>query len=106
MVWLDTISSLIALVEERGQARPSRSILVSCGHKTAGQPALEVLHATLAFMTDVLEGREAVKRRMTKRGEEHVEYVQEGARFSLICPERLVKEAREAKTLRHTKYEH
>ncbi|KAH9850252.1 beta-lactamase-like protein [Lenzites betulinus] len=93
VVWLDTIDKLIAVVQSSARAE---EVLISCGHKTAGQPALEVLRTTLAFMMDVLEGREAVKRRMEKRGEVHVEYVQEGERYSLICPERLVEEARKA----------
>ncbi|KAI0360152.1 Metallo-hydrolase/oxidoreductase [Trametes cingulata] len=93
VVWLQTIDSLIALVEGSGKGETVR---INCGHKTAMGPALEVLRSTRAFMVDVLEGREKVKSRMTKRGEEHVEYVQEGGRYSLICPERLVREAREA----------
>ncbi|KAI0822464.1 beta-lactamase-like protein [Trametes gibbosa] len=93
VVWLDTMEKLIALAEGFGRAD---TVLINCGHKTARKPALKVLRATLAFMMDVLEGREEVKRRMTKRGQRHVEYVQEGSRYSLICPEQLVEEAREA----------
>ncbi|OSD06316.1 Metallo-hydrolase/oxidoreductase [Trametes coccinea BRFM310] len=91
--WLETIDSLTALV---ASFRKSDSVKINCGHMTAQQPALEVLRSTKAFMVDVIEGREKVQRRMMKRGEEFVEYVQEGGRYSLVCPERLVREAREA----------
>ncbi|KAI0368745.1 Metallo-hydrolase/oxidoreductase [Pilatotrama ljubarskyi] len=93
VVWLKTVDSLIALVEGSGKGG---AVLINCGHKTAAGPALEVLRSTKAFMMDVLEGREKVRRRMTKRGEEHVEYVQESGRYSLVCPERLVREAKDA----------
>ncbi|KAI9061042.1 Metallo-hydrolase/oxidoreductase [Trametes sanguinea] len=90
--WLETVDSLTALVTGSGK---SESVRINCGHMTAQQPALEVLRSTKAFMVDVIEGREKVRRRTWKRGEESVEYVQEGGRYSLICPERLVREARE-----------
>ncbi|KAI0671609.1 beta-lactamase-like protein [Trametes maxima] len=92
VVWLETVDSLIALVAHSGKGE---GLKINCGHKTAMGPALEVLCSAKAFMTDVLEGREKVRRRTRKRGEEHVEYGQEGGRYSLMCPERLVREARE-----------
>ncbi|RDX42120.1 Metallo-hydrolase/oxidoreductase [Lentinus brumalis] len=91
--WLGTVDALTILVQS--SARPEEA-KINCGHKTANCAALEVLQTTKAFMLDVLEGREEVKSRMTKRGEEHVEYVQEAGRYSLVCPERLVKEAKDA----------
>ena len=91
--WLATIDELIALVEASGKGSQAR---ISCGHRTAAGPALEVLRTTKAFVRDVIEGREQVKRRLTRRGEEHVKYAQEGGRYSLICPERLVEEAKAA----------
>ena len=51
--------------------------------------------STMAFMKDVLSGKEAVKQRFEKRGEICVQYIKEGMRYSLVCPERLVLEARE-----------
>ncbi|KAI0635662.1 beta-lactamase-like protein [Trametes polyzona] len=93
VVWLRTVDSLVAAVEG---GRKDVTARISCGHTTAGVPALEVLRSGRAFMMDVLEGREEIKSRVVKRGEVHVEYVQQGGRYSLICPERLVREAREA----------
>ncbi len=91
--WLDTVDNLIRLVEGSGKASTVR---IGCGHKTAGSGAQEVLLSTKAFMFDVLAGREDVKDRWEKRGEIHVRYAQSGGRYNLICPERLVEEARKA----------
>ncbi|EJF64647.1 Metallo-hydrolase/oxidoreductase [Dichomitus squalens LYAD-421 SS1] len=91
--WFKTIDDLTTFVETSGKSDKAK---VNCGHKTAEGPALEVLQTTRAFMMDVIEGREEVKSRTTKRGEEHVEYVQAGGRYSLICPTRLVREAKYA----------
>ena len=91
--WLATVDALVTLVQASA-SDTSDEAKVNCGHKTAMGSALEVLQTTKAFMIDVVEGREQVKGRLVRRGEEHVKYVQDGGRYSLICPERLVKEAR------------
>lgn len=84
--WLYSVDILIDLV---GKDKPA---LICAGHVTAGRPAREVLTAAKAFMQDVISGKEGVKRRFEKRGETCVEYIKEGMRFSLLCPERLVLE--------------
>ncbi|KAJ6619695.1 Metallo-hydrolase/oxidoreductase [Mycena sp. CBHHK59/15] len=89
--WLSSIEYLIAFVRTENQAG---QIQINCGHRTTLRPALEVLEATRLFMGDVVSGREPVRKRMTIRGEESVEYVQKAGRFALRCPERLVLEAR------------
>ena len=91
--WLDTVDALMRLVQS---SKSPEEVKINCGHVTANGPALEVLQTTKAFMADVLGGKEEVKSRLTRRGEEHVKYVQEGGRYSLLCPERLVEEARKA----------
>ncbi|KAL4247218.1 Ribonuclease Z/Hydroxyacylglutathione hydrolase-like protein [Abortiporus biennis] len=88
VTWFQTIDSLITLVT------PYDGANISCGHTTAGRPAGEVLGGAKTFMLDVVEGREKVRRKFDKYGVVTVEYVQEGMRFSLICPERLILEAR------------
>ena len=88
--WFTSVDMLISLVRPFPEAR------ISCGHVTAGRPALEVLSAARGFMGDVVEGREKVRARFEKRGEVCVEYVQEGGVYSLACPERLVEEAKKA----------
>jgi len=91
--WFSTMSGLIAFAELHSTKRPAQ---ISCGHATAGGNAVEVLRATRDFMKDIIEEKEEMKRRFLKRGFWHVEYRQQGGRFSLICPERLVLEARKA----------
>lgn len=91
--WLKTVDALIDLVTPFKEAR------IACGHTTAGRPALDVLTSTKQFMTDVLAGRESVRQRYTKRGETWVEYAQKSKRFSLACPERLVKEGKGMRSL-------
>ncbi|KAJ3916565.1 Metallo-hydrolase/oxidoreductase [Lentinula edodes] len=101
--WFSSIEALIGFV--RMKEREKR-VLLNAGHVTCLKPALEILQAVKRFMEDVVSGREPVRRRWVKRGEETVEYRQsrqEGteanttpvgaSRFSLICPERLILEA-------------
>lgn len=91
--WMETVDELISFVGDE-ESQSGSVVKINAGHETAAQPALQVLTATKAFIEDILRGREAVQRRWTKRGEETVMYEQDGKRFSLICPERLVAEAR------------
>jgi len=90
VVWFNTMRKLLDL------AMKYEGVRISCGHVTAGQPARSVLSGATDFMLRVVAGQEQEKRRMLKRGEIHVEYVQQDGRFSLICPKRLVEEARQA----------
>ena len=87
--WFQTVDSLIRLV------RPHPEAKICSGHRTADQSAMDVLQSAKGFMVDVLSRKEKVKRRFEARGEITVHYVQNGMRFSLICPERLVKKAQE-----------
>lgn len=86
--WFSSVDRLLQLVGDEDAK-------ICCGHVTAGRPARDVPLASNAFLCDVVAGREQVRKRFEKRGEVNVQYVQEGMRFSLICPERLVTEARE-----------
>lgn len=88
--WFASVDTLIQLVAPFPKAQ------LACGHTTANKPATDVLTATKAFMKDVVGGKEVEKARFEKRGETCVYYVQNGARFSLACPIRLVEEARQA----------
>ncbi|KAF7312314.1 Lactamase-B domain-containing protein [Mycena indigotica] len=90
--WFASTASLITLVKTEGP-----DVRINSGHKTSCRPAYEVLHSTRNFIKDVVMGKEPVQRREWRRGEENVVYLQEGGRFSLRCPERLVLEAREHK---------
>lgn len=94
VAWMSSIKYLIGFVKAEDQTGEVR---INCGHRTACRPALELLIATKSFMEDVVAGKEPVRGRGCRRGEENVLYVQEGGRFVLRCPERLVVEAREVR---------
>lgn len=87
--WMHSVDMLIDLV---GKETPAT---ICAGHVTAGRPARDVLTSARAFMKDVISGKEGVKRKFEKRGEICVQYIKEGMRYSLVCPERLVVEAKE-----------
>ncbi|KAI0951162.1 hypothetical protein AcW1_008273 [Taiwanofungus camphoratus] len=92
VTWLTTIDQLVAFVLS---SRSPYEVTINSGHRTALRPALDVLRTAKQFMLDVLIGKEKVRSRAKKRGLDYVEYVQKGRRYSLICPERLIQEARE-----------
>ncbi|KAJ3572412.1 hypothetical protein NP233_g3103 [Leucocoprinus birnbaumii] len=98
--WFESVDYLMTFVTERNEKAQSRrdsraeEVLVSSGHRTAAQPAMQVLSGTKAFMEDVIQGRESIKGRLKVRGEVNLVYEQAGGRFSLRCPERLIKESR------------
>lgn len=71
-----------------------KEIMINAGHETAMRPAKDVLADSKAFLEDVIEGREPIRGRQKGRGEDRLIYEQQGGRFSLWCPERLIEEAR------------
>jgi len=99
VTWFSSLDFLISFVEGKNErrTRPAHTamteVLMNSGHQTVLQPALELLLAAKAYMQDVLEGRERVTERRWNRGEETVSYGNTGNRFSLRCPERLIREA-------------
>lgn len=95
VIWLQTIDYLISFVRQSQASSSNSKIRISCGHATASSPALELLGATKGFMMDVVCGNEIVLDRWEERREETVMYQQDGGRFTLVCPERLVLEVRE-----------
>jgi glyoxylase-like metal-dependent hydrolase (beta-lactamase superfamily II) len=100
VTWLDSVDYLMAFVTEKNRipegmgGSGSREIMLNAGHETAMRPAKEVLADSKAFLEDVIAGREPVKGRQKGRGEDRLIYEQQGGRFSLWCPERLIEEAR------------
>jgi len=104
VTWFSSMDYLVSSVKEKNSLSASsangaapKEVLINSGHVTALRPALEVLLAAIAFMRDVVDGREKVKERQSRRGEVMVTYEQADNRFSLRCPERLVLEARSLK---------
>ncbi|KAF5367432.1 hypothetical protein D9758_003676 [Tetrapyrgos nigripes] len=92
VVWLASMDFLISFV----QSIPNGQVLLNAGHCTVNKPALDMLQSAKGFIVDVVEGKEKVVKRTMKRGEGTVEYRQMGGRFSLICPEKLVLDARKS----------
>ncbi|KIK63110.1 hypothetical protein GYMLUDRAFT_481104 [Collybiopsis luxurians FD-317 M1] len=88
-----------SIVEERSTQSDSeqRTILLNAGHITHSRPALLILRSVRSFMEDVIDGREPVRKTWIKRGERTLEYRQDAKTFSLICPERLILEARQSR---------
>lgn len=101
VAWLSSIDYLVSFVTrengpQQGKHGAERKVvLINAGHRTVMRPALDVLVSSRAFIVDVLEGREPVRQRSKRRGEETVEYRQADGRFALRCPERLVLEAQD-----------
>ncbi|CAK5268734.1 unnamed protein product [Mycena citricolor] len=91
--WMDSMQYLIAFVREQSGQTP---VQLNAGHRTYSRPAMDVLIAARTFIEDVIAGREQVKDRMRRRGEENIRYEQGEGRFALLCPERLVLEARDS----------
>jgi glyoxylase-like metal-dependent hydrolase (beta-lactamase superfamily II) len=89
---VEWLRSVDALLEVAGRIEDAK---VCCGHVTYGRPARDVLETSKQFINDVILGKEIVRKKFEKRGEVTVQYVQDGLRYSLVCPERLVLEARE-----------
>ncbi|KAJ3999479.1 Metallo-hydrolase/oxidoreductase [Lentinula boryana] len=88
--WFRSMEALIEFVRNQESL-----ILLNAGHVTCLEPALTVLQAAKVFIENVVGGREPVRRRWVKRGEQTVEYRQEtNSRFSLICPEHLLLDSR------------
>jgi len=104
VTWFSSMEFLVSFVKAKntqvtsstGVAAP-REVLINSGHVTALRPALDVLLSAITFMQDVVDGREKIKKREWRQGKATVIYEQEGNRFSLQCPERLVLEARQEK---------
>lgn len=90
--WFSTIDQLIELVRMHPDAE---NVKINCGHATALRPALEVLGTCRRFMENVVSGKEGVKSRYLRRGTWHLKFQEDNGRFSLICPEKLVLDAKD-----------
>jgi glyoxylase-like metal-dependent hydrolase (beta-lactamase superfamily II) len=98
VTWFESMDFLIWLVEAmNSKASDGRKVQMNSGHRTVLQPALEILLAAKTFMKDVVNGKERVRERRQRQGEEIVMYKQSGGRFSLGCPEKLILEMRSKK---------
>jgi len=92
--WLASMHRLIEFVKTEQNA-VAKTLLICCGHVTAAGPALEILEECIGFMQDILRGNVKVAKRMEVRGYPVIVYEQPGAaRFVVLSPVRLIKEAR------------
>jgi glyoxylase-like metal-dependent hydrolase (beta-lactamase superfamily II) len=89
--WFSTVDQLIVLVKTHPDAE---NVMINCGHATTRRPALEVLRTCRRFMENVVSGKEGVKKRWLRRGTWCLEFQEDNGRFSLVCPEKLVFDAR------------
>ncbi|KAF4613724.1 hypothetical protein D9613_007758 [Agrocybe pediades] len=107
VTWFSSMDFLIAFVKGKNEERKlstqakgsATQVLVNSGHQTALQPAVELLLAAKDYMQEVLDGKRSVTDRRWNRGEETVSYGKTGDRFSLRCPARLIREAREGQKI-------
>jgi len=92
--WFSSVGKLISLVTdaERGGLEPVR---INSGHSTSMGQALDVLNQARSFLHGVVQGEEPVKNRTSgPDGISIVFYQRQDKRFSLRCPESLIKCAR------------
>ncbi|OJA18172.1 hypothetical protein AZE42_05308 [Rhizopogon vesiculosus] len=89
--WFTTIDQLIELVKAQPDAE---KVMINCGHATTLRPALEVLRTCRRFMENVVSGKEVVKKRYLRRETWCLQFQEDNGRFSLICPEKLVLDAK------------
>lgn len=94
-VWWASVDMLVAFVQERNADGESRVVL-SAGHVTTGVDALSCLLEVKGFMRRVLRNETQFEEEPMKRGERFGSWREEGGRFSLGAPMRLIEEGREA----------
>ncbi|KAF1932774.1 uncharacterized protein M421DRAFT_249132 [Didymella exigua CBS 183.55] len=93
--WWRSVDMLIAFVQERNEAGTS-TVTLSAGHVTAGVDALDCLLGVKEFMVRVLRNEVQFEEEPMKRGERFGSWREEGGRFSLGAPLRLIEEGRKA----------
>lgn len=94
--WWDSLNTLIAFVEEQNAVQGVSRVTLSAGHVTAGVDALDCLKGVKEFMSRVLRDEVQFEEEPAKRGERFGAWSEEGGRFSLGAPLRLIEEGRKA----------
>ncbi|KAF3036485.1 hypothetical protein E8E12_007313 [Didymella heteroderae] len=93
--WWESVDMLVAFVREQNAEGASR-VTLSAGHVTAGVDALDCLLGIREFMTRVLRNEVPFEEEPMKRGERFGSWKEDGGRFSLGAPLRLIEEGRSA----------
>ncbi|KZM26364.1 hydrolase [Ascochyta rabiei] len=94
VAWWRSVHLLLGFVERRNAETACRCVTLSAGHVTVGVDAVACLLAVRRFMARVLRGEVEVREQPEKRGERFGYWVEEGGRFSLGAPLRVVGEGR------------
>lgn len=93
--WWASVEMLVAFVQGQNTEGKSR-VTLSAGHVTTGVDALDCLLGVKDFMTRVLRDEVQFEEEPMKRGERFGSWREEGGRFSLGAPLRLIEEGRKA----------
>lgn len=92
--WWRSVDVLIAFVAERNGEGSMQRVTLSAGHVTAGVDAMACLIDVKGFMKRVLRGEVVCEEQRMKRGERFGMWSEEGGRFSLGAPLRVVRDGR------------
>jgi glyoxylase-like metal-dependent hydrolase (beta-lactamase superfamily II) len=93
--WWESVDKLLQFVAEQNHistATPSSNVKLSAGHVTANEDAETILVDVKRFMTKILRNEAKFEEMPTKRGEKFGMWTEEGGRFSLGAPVRVVEE--------------
>jgi glyoxylase-like metal-dependent hydrolase (beta-lactamase superfamily II) len=93
--WWESVDMLIAFVQEQNVEGASR-VTLCAGHVTAGVDALDCLLGVKTFMARVLRNEVHFEEDPMKRGERFGSWREDGGRFSLGAPLRLIEEGRKS----------
>jgi len=92
--WWRSVGMLMGFVAERNGDEGATRVTLSAGHVTVGVDALGCLTEAKAFMRRVLRDEVRFEEQSMKRGERFGCWSEEGGRFSLGAPLRVVQEGR------------
>lgn len=94
VLWWQSLDVLIAFVEEKNAVEGCKRIVLSSGHVTAEVDAATCLQDVKEFMKRVLRNEVRFEEKPPKRGERFGLWSEEGGRFSLGAPVRVIEEGR------------
>ncbi|XPS73741.1 hypothetical protein M3J07_005867 [Ascochyta lentis] len=92
--WWRSVHVLLGFVGEKNKMVGRGRVTLSPGHVSVGVDAVVCLLGVNGFMARVLRGDVEVQEQPEKRGERFGSWVEEGGRFSLGAPLRVVEEGR------------
>lgn len=92
--WWRSVDMLIEFVKEKNAVEGVRKVTLSAGHITVGEDALACLTEAKTFVKSVLKDEVHFEEQSMKRGERFGYWSEEGGRFSLGAPLRVVQEGR------------